>query len=73
MRPISKRWTDEEKGRLKALAAKGVSIARIAAALNRTIDSIKVQALKLGIRFPSVREQRKKIAPASTNPWRPYR
>jgi hypothetical protein len=61
MKPLSKPWTDADNERLKQLTADGASAARVASALNRKIKSVTVQATKLGIRFPTVREQRKKL------------
>jgi hypothetical protein len=72
MKPIVQRWTDEENERLRRFAAEGASAARVAAALNRKINSVTLQASKLGFRFPTVREQRRKIVPAPTSLWRPY-
>jgi hypothetical protein len=72
MKPIKKPWTDEENERLRRLAAEGASATRAAAALNRKIKSVTLQATKLGVKFPSVREQRSKIVAAPTNLWRPY-
>ncbi len=72
MKPISKLWSDEEDERLKRFAADGASVARVAAALNRKIKSVTLRAAKLGVRFPTTREQRKKIIAAPTNLWRQY-
>jgi hypothetical protein len=56
MEPMSKRWSNEERERLKALATGGASIARIAAALRRTEKSVG----KCGVGFLPFRERRKK-------------
>jgi hypothetical protein len=60
VKPRSKFWTSAEIERLKKLAAEGASAARVAAALNRKMISVKLQAIKFEIRFPTLREQRKK-------------
>jgi hypothetical protein len=54
-------WTEVQNERLKALAAEGASIVRAAAALNRTIESIRAQARKLGVSFPAINAERKKL------------
>ena len=59
--PIKMNWTAEENERLKALAAKNVSVIRAAAALKRTTISIRTQARKLGTPFPNLKEYRKKV------------
>ena len=46
MKPLSRPWTPGEIERLKKLAADGASAARVAAALNRKIVSVKLQARK---------------------------
>ena len=64
MNPRTKPWTQEENERLKRFAADGATAARAAAAMNRTIRSVQAQAKKLGIRFPTLIEQRKKLGGA---------
>ena len=61
MKPLRKPWTDEDNERLKKLAADGATAARVAASLNRKIVNIRIQARKLGVQFPTLREQRKKL------------
>ena len=61
MKPRIKPWTDEENEQLTRLAADGASPARAAALLARKIVSIQNHARKLGIRFPTLEEQRKKL------------
>lgn len=53
------RWTLEEDQRLKAMVSDGKSAIGAAAAFNRSIGSIRIQARKLGTPFPSLREVRK--------------
>jgi hypothetical protein len=55
-------WTEEENDRLKAMVAKGVSIARAAVALHRPISSVRNHARALGIPFPKTCDVRKKYA-----------
>jgi hypothetical protein len=55
---------------LKKLAAEGATVARAAAALNHKMQSIQVQALKLGLDYFTLTEQKKKIGKVQTNPWR---
>jgi hypothetical protein len=68
-RPRGKKavWTDEENERLKAFAAQGVSIIRAAAAFNRTMTSVRIQARKIGSPFPPMRAYRKKFADAPSS------
>jgi hypothetical protein len=56
---INKPWTESDIDRLKTLLANGSSAVRAAAALKRTVNSVKVQARKLGMPFPSVVAVRK--------------
>jgi hypothetical protein len=70
MRPRVKPWTEEDIERLKKFAAESATVVRAAAALNRKMQSIQVQALKLGLYFPTLTEQKKKIGKVQTNPWR---
>ena len=67
-----KEWTAEENERLKAFAAKGASIIKVAAALKRTTSSVRVQARKLGTPFPTMAEYRKQFRGGTDNPWREY-
>ena len=64
-RLISGSWTEADNERLKALVAQGASIVRAAAAFNRSIVSVRIQARKLGTPFPPMREFRKKWAEPS--------
>jgi len=54
-------WTAEDNERLKALAAANVSVIRAAAALKRSITSVRAQARKLGTPFPPLEDYRKKF------------
>jgi hypothetical protein len=67
-----KNWTVEENDRLKALVAKGVSIIKVAAALQRTTSSIRTQARKLGTPFPTMADYRKKFRDSPVSSWRRY-
>jgi hypothetical protein len=58
-------WTDEENERLKQLAVSGASVVRAAAALRRSMISVRDQARKLGTPFPSLRIPRQKRPGAS--------
>ena len=52
------KWTSEDDERLKAMAAGGVPILKVAAAFNCTMAVIREKARKLGTPFPSIREVR---------------
>jgi hypothetical protein len=58
---MSKVWTKEQDDRLREMAAKGASAARIAGALNRKIQQVQARARILGCDLPSVSEQRKTL------------
>lgn len=60
-------WTNEENERLKALVAEGTSITKAAAALKRTMVSVRNQARKLGTPFPHIKDYRKKFKDSSVN------
>jgi hypothetical protein len=62
-------WTDEDNARLREFVAQDASIIRAAAAFNRSIKNVRIQARKLGAPFPPMRVFRKKLADA---PWRRY-
>jgi hypothetical protein len=63
-------WTELENDLLKAMALKGASIVRAAAAFKRTTKSVRIQARKLGTPFPSARLARLKWANTPSNEWR---
>ena len=63
-------WTDEGNSRLKEFVAQDVSIIRAAAALNRSIMSVRIQARKIGTPFPPMRIFRKKWADPPSRLWR---
>ena len=78
-KPVAKRpnktsWTDADLKKLESLLDAGASAARASAALKRSIHSVNTQANKLGKRFISVREARKKLNPVPIKPntMRPY-
>lgn len=56
VRPITRKWTEEDIGRLIALSEQGSSLMRAAGALNRNTASVQKMARQLGRRFPGVRE-----------------
>lgn len=73
MRPQRKAtWTAEDNERLKKMVANGVSVLRAAASFKCSMDAVRIQARKLGVPFPSVREARKKYADTPSDPWRRY-
>jgi hypothetical protein len=55
-------WTQEDNERIKAFVVKGASVIRAAAALKRTRISVRDQARRLGMPFPTLRDIRKKAA-----------
>ena len=67
-----KNWTAEENERLKAFAAKGVSVIKVAAALQRTTASVRTQARKLGTPFPHMADYRKQFRDSPVSSWRRY-
>jgi hypothetical protein len=54
-------WTDEENERLKRLATSGGSIVRAAAALGRSMISVRDQARKLGTPFPVAADRQREV------------
>jgi hypothetical protein len=56
VRPITRKWTEEDIGRLIQLSEQGSSLVRAAGALNRNTASVQKMARQLGRRFPGVRE-----------------
>jgi hypothetical protein len=62
-------WTEEDNARLKEFVAQDASIIRAAAALNRSIKNVRIQARKLDAPFPPMRVFRKKFAEAPSNSW----
>jgi GcrA cell cycle regulator len=60
-------WTKEDNERLKGFVAKGASVIRAAAALNRSIMGVRNQARKMGIPFPPLRATRQKWADTPDN------
>ena len=65
MRLTRKSWTAEENERLKAMIAKGYSPYRVSAAFGRNLASVRGQARKLGLAFPTIRETRQKLYQAT--------
>ena len=59
-------WTDADNERIREFVIQGQSILRAAAALKRTIKSVRAQARKIGSPFPTVQEARKKFAEDSS-------
>jgi hypothetical protein len=62
--PIRTPWTAEQDEKLLALIARGYSVLKAAAALDRGTQSVRKRALKLGVSFPTIRDARKKVAAA---------
>jgi hypothetical protein len=63
-------WTEDDNARLKEFVAQDLSIVRAAAAFNRSIKNVRIQARKLGAPFPPMRVFRKKLADTSSRLWR---
>ena len=63
-------WTEAENERIRDFVKRGVSVLRAAAALQRTTTSVRNQARKLGVAFPTVREVRKRFAGDPQSSWR---
>jgi hypothetical protein len=59
MRPLVRRWTDEEIAQLKLLVRQGASAARAAVVLKRQTNSVRRRAWELGLPFPSMRRVRR--------------
>jgi hypothetical protein len=55
-------WSDEDNDRLKALVAQGVSLARAAVTLKRSLGAMRLQARKIGAPFPTMSQVRKQWA-----------
>jgi hypothetical protein len=55
-------WTEADNERIRQFVKQGTSALRAAAALKRTIISVRAQARKIGTPFPTVRDVRKKFA-----------
>ena len=66
---LKSEWTEEDNERLKEFVALDVSIIRAAAALDRSIRNVRIQARKLGAPFPPMRVFRKKFVDAPSNSW----
>lgn len=56
VRPITRKWTEEDIDRLVALSEQGSSLVRAAGALNRNTASVQKMARQLGRHFPGIRE-----------------
>jgi hypothetical protein len=54
-------WKSEDDGMLLGMERLGATATRIAAALNRDIDTVRARALFLGCPLPSVSDRRKII------------
>jgi hypothetical protein len=54
-------WTEADNERIRQFVKQGTSALRAAAALKRTIISVRAQARKIGTPFPTVNEARKKL------------
>jgi hypothetical protein len=62
LRPIISYWTPEEDGRLRELVRQGAAIVRAAAALKRSMSTVRNRANKLGCPFTPICIARKKWA-----------
>jgi fructose-bisphosphate aldolase class 1 len=60
-----KSWTSEENELLKAMMAEGSSPFRVSAAFGRNLTSVRRQARKLGLTFPTIRQTRQKLHQAT--------
>lgn len=58
-RPMVTRWTDKDIQLLQQFLNSGATPVRAAAALNRTLASVKNRARMLGTPFPAERKMRK--------------
>ena len=67
MRSRNLPWTKEDNERLEGFVAKGASVIRAAAALNRSIMGVRNQARKMGAPFPPLRAARQKWADTPDN------
>jgi hypothetical protein len=54
-------WKQEEDDRLRDMAARGASAIRIAGALNRKIQLVRVRARFLGCPLPRISDQRRML------------
>jgi len=54
-------WKSEEDELLRGMERLGASAARIAAALNRDIETVRARALFLGCPLPSVSDQQRSL------------
>jgi hypothetical protein len=53
-------WTDEDTERLRQHIARGGSATRAAIMFKRTEQAVRTYAASLGLKFPTIRELRKK-------------
>jgi hypothetical protein len=67
---LKSEWTEEDNARLKEFVAQGASIIRAAAALDRSIRHVRIQARKLGAPFPPMRIFRQKFVVSVTSTHR---
>lgn len=59
-RANSRVWTQEDSDRLRAHIAAGGSAARASVKFKRTKAAVQARASELGLKFPTVRDLRKK-------------
>lgn len=59
-RANSRVWTAEDSERLRAHIASGGSAARASVKFKRTTAAVQARASELGLKFPTVRDLRKK-------------
>jgi hypothetical protein len=55
MKPLVRRWTEEDLRKLRVLISPGASVVRCSAALNRSASSVKKAARQLGGELAGVR------------------
>jgi hypothetical protein len=55
MKPLVRRWTEQDLQKLRLLMSQGASASRCAAALNRSASSVKKAARQLGGELAGVR------------------
>jgi hypothetical protein len=64
MLPLVRAWTEEEHERLRAMVLAGKSALLCAAALNRKVSPVKIQARRIGTPFSAMREVRRAMRDA---------
>jgi hypothetical protein len=65
MRVTTRTWTDDQLKELSGMIADGASAERASVRLKRSVVSVRAQALKIGLAFPSKRDARNRRRNAS--------